>query len=348
MPPSEARLYFVVTVKGDLGPFSKQELREQLRERTFTNSDRVRNAFGRPLGSVGELLGNISQVSHAPVAQPAPASQRRQPARSGAPWPIIAVGIGIVVVVIVLWFVGNSPSAPPPEIPTPPAPAPAAPKPAATPTVQQTQPEQQPAPAARPVPTPTPAASSDGIPAGFAYLDLGGAKPAGSVASNDRGIIVLTAGGSDIWGNYDKCGFMHRPLPGSATIEVEVRQMQDTDGWDKAGIMVRQSAEPDVPHVALIITHSGLVQFITRQGRNHESEAAAQQMKSFPVWLRLQRNGSTLTGSASQDGLTWTRVGSRQIDALGGTLAAGLTVCSHNMTITNRTVFAGLKIAETR
>lgn len=342
MPPSEARLYFVVTVKGDLGPFSKQELREQLRERTFAGSDRVRNAFGRPLGSVSEFLGNASHVAHAPMPQPAPPSQRRQPARSGAPWPIIAVGIGIVVVVIVLWIVGNSPSAPPPEIPAP-KPIPVS-KPVESPTAQ---PAQQAAAVVRPTPTPPAAASADGGPAGFAYLDLGGATPAGSVASNDRGIIVITAGGSDIWGSRDRCGFMHRPLPGDATIEVEVRQMQDTDGWDKAGIMVRSSTEPDTPQVSVIITHSGLVQFITRQARGHESEASARQMQSFPVWLRLQRSGTALTGLASQDGRTWSTVGSSRIAGLGGTLAAGLTVCSHNMSATNRTVFAGLKITET-
>lgn len=340
MPPSEARLYFVVTVKGDLGPFSKQELREQLRAHTFVGADRVRNAFGRPLGSVNEVLGNASQTMNQPQAAAAPISQRR-PTKSGPPWPVIAVAGAIIVILLLLWL-GSGGSAPveviPPATPSPPA---AQPKP-----VQQSTPAAAAAPVRNQPPAPAPA--SNGLPAGFSLIDLGDARPKGTADANGRGLIVISGGGSDVWGNRDECAFLHRPLRADATLTVEVRSMDDTDSWDKAGLMFRGSPAPDAMHASILVIHSGLIQFISRYDNGHESSSTDLRLPSFPIWLRLERRGNTCTGSASADGKMWQQVGSVELAATPTPAVAGLAVSSHNRSILNRTVFAGLTISEAR
>lgn len=320
---SEARLYFVVTVKGDLGPFSKPELREQLRGHAIAPADRVRNAFGRPLGSVAEVLGVSTQLAPA-TPPPAP---RREARPAGAPWPIIGVAAGIVLAIALLWALGGSdaPATPPPPTSRPAAPA--------------AQPAAAPAAAPRRV-------QDNGLPVGYALLDLGGAHPPGTAAANDRGTIVLAGGGADVWGERDECAFLHRPLAGDATLTVELRAMEDTDGWDKAGLMLRASTDAGAPHVSILAIHSGLVQFLTRQGQGQSTGADTLQLDGFPIWLRLERVGSAVVGSVSRDGATWRRVGRSQVAALAGRAVAGLAVCSHNRTVLNRAEFAGLDVAE--
>lgn len=342
MPPSEARLYFVVTVKGDLGPFSKQELREQLREHTFAPADRVRNAFGRPLGSVSEVLGSVSQTVHQSQVPAAAASQRR-PAKSGPPWPVIAVAGGIIVILLLLWLSSGG-SAPletaqpsdPPQTTAPPAPVQQSPTTAGAP------------PARNPAPAPQTPAASTGLPAGFSLLDLGDARPKSTADANGRGLIVISGGGSDIWGNRDECAFLHRPLRADGMLTVEVRSMDDTDAWDKAGLMIRGSTAPDVMHASIVVVHSGLVQFLSRYGNGHETSGAELRLPSFPIWLRLERRGNSYAGSASADGKLWRLVGSVDLAAMPVPAVAGLAVSSHNRSVLNRTVFAGLTISETR
>lgn len=338
MPPSEARLYFVMTVKGDLGPFSKQELREQLRERAFTATDRVRNAFGRPLGSVAEVLGSVSQTMHQPQTTP-PAASQRQPAKSSPPWPVIAVAGGLIVILLLLWLSsGSSDPVETAQPSDPPAPVQAVPPTASAP------PAQTPARNQPPAPSPTPS----GLPAGFSLIDLGDARPKGTADANGSGVIVVSGGGADIWGNRDECAFLQRPLHADATLTVEVRSMDDTDAWDKAGLMIRGSAAADAMHASIVVIHTGLVQFFSRYSNGHGTTGSDLQLRSFPIWLRLERRGNTYAGSASADGRNWRLVGTVDLAATPVPAAAGLAVSSHNRSVLNRTVFAGLTISETR
>jgi regulation of enolase protein 1 (concanavalin A-like superfamily) len=343
MSSSEARLYFVMTVKGDLGPYSKQELRVQLRERSFAATDRVRNAFGRPLGSVSEVLGNVSQTIQAPPS-PTPASSRR-PAKSATPWPIIAVAAGIIVVLLLLWLTSGRNSPPPApvqptEIPQTVAPA----QPA------QTQPGPTVASAPPPVSVrsqPAPIPVSSGLPAGFSLIDLGDARPTGKADANDRGMIVINGGGGDIWGSRDECAYLHRQLAGDGMMTVEIQSKEDTDGWDKSGLMIRGSTAPDAMHVSIVVIHDGLVQFLYRSNDGHETTSTDLRLPSFPIWLRLERRGTAYAGSASVDGKAWQQIGTAEL-AGSGPAVAGLAVCSHNRSVTNRTVFAGLTVNESR
>jgi hypothetical protein len=62
-----------------------------------------------------------------------------------------------------------------------------------------------------------------------------------------------------------------------------------------------------------------------------------------PVWLRLERLGTTIIGSTSTDGSTWTQVGS-VVNDLGATPLAGLAVTSHLAGTLSTAVFTDLAI----
>ncbi|MDX3697657.1 hypothetical protein PV726_47295 [Streptomyces europaeiscabiei] len=48
-----------------------------------------------------------------------------------------------------------------------------------------------------------------------------------------------------------------------------------------------------------------------------------------PVWLRLVRSGTSVTGSYSADGTTWTTVGTATLTGANSTLDAGMFSTAH-------------------
>jgi hypothetical protein len=60
--------------------------------------------------------------------------------------------------------------------------------------------------------------------------------------------------------------------------------------------------------------------------------------QSRPAWMKLVRSGSTLTGSVSRDGSSWTQVGSTTI-SMNTTVYVGLAVTSHDTSLVNTATF---------
>lgn len=141
MSDPAAKLYYVITLKGDLGPYSRGDLIDALRAGEVRGEDQVRTAFGRQLGTVAQLAS-------------APTSDRtvirREPPRPAArPWLVpLLVGLAVVGLVAALWASRGGgdpyPDAPAPEPlpaqPVAPTAQPAPAPPAATPAPPPAQP----------------------------------------------------------------------------------------------------------------------------------------------------------------------------------------------------------------
>lgn len=131
-PSADDRRYYVLTLKGDLGPFDRATLAEKLREGTVQASDQVRNAFGRVQGTVGETLELRRERASGPMHRaptPPHGLPRSAPARAGAqrrPRLLLPVVLGAVLAVAALAIgLQGAPSAPASQHATP---APMAPK----------------------------------------------------------------------------------------------------------------------------------------------------------------------------------------------------------------------------
>lgn len=325
------RTFFVITLKGDVGPLSRPELREQLQVGAFHAGDRVRNAFGRPLGTVAEVVAEAGRTTaQALPAIPDPPARRAPAPRSSAPL-FIAIAVILVVAALIAFSVLGA--SPPPAQPTPPAPA-AKPEPMAEPAVSNAPAPSKPTPSA-PAPSKP---DADALPDGLAYLDLGDARPKGRV-SHKGGAFVIEGGGEDLWGRSDESAFVHRQVEGGdLTMTVRVTEIADTNEWEKSGIMLRRELNGPSAMVGLTITSEGRMQFLRREKDTWEMACDMGPEKRAPLWLRLIRRGSEFSAAWSSDGETWNTVGeTRRLDALAGRVHAGLAACSHNRTMLNRT-----------
>jgi hypothetical protein len=145
-----------------------------------------------------------------------------------------------------------------------------------------------------------------------------------------------TGAGADIWGREDAFNFNYQRFLNDGAFEAAVFGLQGPDPFAKAGIMIRESADPSSAHVILDVRPHGEVEFMVRSSGGAETTFIAGATASFPVRLRLTRSGSTITAELTQDfssNSTWTAVGSVDVDFSPDVLV-GTVVTSHQRGVT--------------
>lgn len=157
--------------------------------------------------------------------------------------------------------------------------------------------------------------------------DIGPVGRAGSVTGIGPQLRVAGAG-LDIWGAEDAFHFAWRPLAGDGEIVARVTQVQNTDRWAKAGVMIRSSLGAGASHALMLVSPGRGYAFQRRTTTGGASAHTAGGTGAAPGWVRLRRRGTTITAYRSNDGVNWTVVGSDTI-TMGATVYAGLAVSSH-------------------
>jgi regulation of enolase protein 1 (concanavalin A-like superfamily) len=141
--------------------------------------------------------------------------------------------------------------------------------------------------------------------------------------------ITMTGAGADIWDTSDQFHFAYRRLSGLGSITAKVLSMTNTHNSAKAGVMIRESLEPDAAHAMVAIQPMNEVQLLYRSTKGNISEAIGQSDVSTPVWVKLNRNGNTITGEYSVDNANWQTLGQAVVPMLAD-VYIGLIVCSHD------------------
>jgi hypothetical protein len=129
MHDSPAKSYYIITLQGERGPFNRADLHEAVQLGEVHVGDQVRNAFGRQLGTVEQVLnGPASDRAATAKTEPRVVAQSTE-----RPWlipAIIAVVVGLSCLGLATLRGAPEPSTQPPESPAqppePPAPPPAA------------------------------------------------------------------------------------------------------------------------------------------------------------------------------------------------------------------------------
>lgn len=153
---------------------------------------------------------------------------------------------------------------------------------------------------------------------------------ASSTGANVEGSPVIT----DSDGNpvVDDFHFVHQPMTGDGSVTVEVTSQTgvdqsgnpvDPEPWAKAGVMIKRSTEAGSDYAAAVATPEHGI----RLQSNFTTDIAGSE-SAAPRWLRLVREGSTITGLESGDGRTWDEIGSVTLNSLPETVEAGFFVAS--------------------
>ena len=182
----------------------------------------------------------------------------------------------------------------------------------------------------------------------FLGADVSGGCGGGHAASSGASAAACPAqptgpGGVPV---QDVFYFAHQPVTGNGTITLQMTSLtgqfivgtsnggfQTALGglqpWSKAGIIIKQNTSQGSAYAAMMVTGSNGVRMQwdyvnDTPGPGKGAGEAGAVSASPPRWLRLARDGDTISGYDSADGTHWTLAGTATLPGLTSTVQAGL------------------------
>ena len=166
------------------------------------------------------------------------------------------------------------------------------------------------------------------------------------------GAIIMGSAGADIWGVADEFRYGYQQLDGDGAIVARVDSLVETDPWVKAGVMIRVSTDVGAVNAMAYVTADGRVGWQYREVHAADSVSTRSDVGAvtLPHWLRLSREGDTITASHSSDGLTWEPMTeptnpdepSSLEMPMGSAVLMGLAVTSHSAGNPTTAQFSGV------
>jgi hypothetical protein len=176
--------------------------------------------------------------------------------------------------------------------------------------------------------SPTTAPTATAPATSMASRDIGAVAAQGSY-SQAGSTVTLRGSGYDIWRTGDEFRYAYQNLVGDGEVIARVRSLSNTNQWAKAGVMIRENLNPNSKNAMMAITPDNGALFQYRPSAGANSASIHGPSVSAPSWIRIVRQGSTITGYVSSNGSSWNRVGSRTL-SMGQNAYIGVAVTSHN------------------
>ena len=175
--------------------------------------------------------------------------------------------------------------------------------------------------------------------------------PASSGGYNQlAGTFTVRGSGTDIWdvpghdGFHDEFHFVYKTLTGAGSIIAKVESVQNTNGWAKAGVMLRDTLDPNSINGLVAVSPSNGITFQGRVEAGEETTSDTQGGLAAPYWVKLERDAAGYIGGwYSVDGTNWTQLGNYVLVSTGSTVYVGLAVTSHNINQTCEAVFSNVQ-----
>jgi hypothetical protein len=189
----------------------------------------------------------------------------------------------------------------------------------------------------------------DGTMAGVSSLCLWihGGTPRFQQTATD--CYTMIASGTDIWGTADEFRYAYKPLAGDGTITARVRSITNTNSWAKAGVMIRATLDPGSTHAMVVVTPGQGISFQRRLVADSSSADTTLPGIVAPYWVRLTRQGNTLSAEHSPDGTTWTDFApgvSSVTIPMPASVYIGLALTAHNPDAVTEAQFCPVSLTE--
>jgi hypothetical protein len=177
--------------------------------------------------------------------------------------------------------------------------------------------------------------------------DIGASVRAGSGEFDAaKAAYTVTGGGLNMWANADAFHFVWKKLSGDFSITAEVHITSGGDGANphrKAGLVVRQTLEPESPYIDVILHGEGLTEMQFRATPGAITEEVRSGVTA-PGLLRMERHGDVFEmWLAATPGAEPQKVGA-SVMPLHDPVYVGLAVCAHDAGRMETAVFSNVKI----
>ncbi len=117
-------------------------------------------------------------------------------------------------------------------------------------------------------------------------------------------IYTVSGAGRNIGQTWDEFHFAYKPLQGDGSIVAKVKVTKG-NRMARAGVMIRDSLKPHARNTTLLTRMSGQAMFQHRQADNQGTISSQRTSKGRMHWIKLERQGNTVTARCSADGKEW-------------------------------------------
>jgi hypothetical protein len=168
----------------------------------------------------------------------------------------------------------------------------------------------------------------------------------GSFTEGPVGTYTITASGADIWAvggvEADEFHFAYKMLTGAGSMVAKVVSVENTNVWAKAGVMIRETLNPDSAHAMMVVTPAQGASFQRRPGTGQTSLNTDSAGIVAPYWVKIERDmAGNFTGYSSANGTTWELLGTEPIP-MSANVYIGLAVTAHDAALTCQAVFSNV------
>ena len=167
---------------------------------------------------------------------------------------------------------------------------------------------------------------------------------AGNFKETAGGQMIMSAIGVDIWDTADQFRYAYKNLSGNGSMVVRVDSMIRSDGWAKAGVMIRESVHPGSKHAFVCMTPDYGPSFQQRPETGNVMNQVSVVGPAAPYWVKLTRTGNAFTAQHSADGVTWVNIAfTAPVNiTMANDVLIGLALTSHNASIVTAAEFSNL------
>lgn len=177
----------------------------------------------------------------------------------------------------------------------------------------------------------------------FLYYDINTANPGSvTVAGN---VLTIRASGSDLWDSSDGQTFLATPVAGNYQVTAQITAHPENvdpakgNGFSKTAVEIRAGLFRGDPFAVAFtsvdrdpsVFFEGHKAFVAGPNHNFSQAGTGASDTTYPLWLRLLKQGTTITAFQSFDGTSYTQIGDPQdFGSLPAVTYVGLAIGAGN------------------
>lgn len=163
-------------------------------------------------------------------------------------------------------------------------------------------------------------------------------------ATHQNGTYTLESSGYDLAGTSDEVVFVHQPVSGDTALSAKLTSLTASDSNAGAGVMFRDSMDPNGNFVALKMTAGRALKLESRTGGGNVTSVSLGTMAAFPKYLKLVKTDQLYSAYVSDNGTSWGNPVGQVQNNLQDDLKGGLFAVSRNKTQTARVVLDDVRL----
>ena len=160
------------------------------------------------------------------------------------------------------------------------------------------------------------------------------------------GEYKITGAGANMWAKQDQFQYVWREMAGNFAVTATVRFLGTGEEHRKAGIVVRQSLDPDATYADVVMHGNGMpgLQWRSRQGEDTNTfDPPFDGPGTFKI--KLVRNGVRVFMYTAREGAELKEIAHTEVSFRNPVLV-GLGVCSHKADAATTVIFSNVSVEE--